>query len=79
MDPVTKAILQLRVVLVTYRQLNRQKPGDGEAAAAFRDRARPLLDTVESICGSDPEVAQVLAEVRGELDRLPAGAHASSE
>ena len=68
MDDVTKAEFQLRGVLVTYRQHLRQNPGDGDAAAAFRRRARPLLDSVESAYGAELEIARVLAEVRRELD-----------
>lgn len=68
MDDVTKAKFQLRVVLVTYRQHVARNPGDAAAAAAFRERARPLLDSVELDYASDPEIAQVLAEARRELD-----------
>ena len=68
MDHVTKAKLQVRAVLATYRQHNRQNPGDGEAAAVFRARALPILDAVELTSGSEPEVAQLLAEVRHELN-----------
>jgi hypothetical protein len=68
MDDVTKAKLQLRLVLATYRQQIARNPGDGDAAAEFRERARPLLNSVEVVCVSEPEVAQLLAEVRRELD-----------
>jgi hypothetical protein len=68
MDDVTKAKLQLRLVLATYRQQITRNPGDGDAAAAFRERALPLLNSVELVCGREPEVAQLLAEVRRELD-----------
>lgn len=68
MDHVTKAKLQLRVVLATYRQHMARNPGDGDAAAGFRERARPILDSVELAYAIEPEVAQVLAEVRRELD-----------
>ena len=68
MDPATKAQLQLRVVLSTYRQHVARNPGDDDADAAFRERARPLLDSVELLYGSEPEVAELLAKVRRELD-----------
>ena len=38
------------------------------AAATFRERARPLLNSVELAYASEPEVAQLLADVRRELD-----------
>jgi hypothetical protein len=71
MDDVTRAKLQLRIVLVTYRQQIVNHPGDGDAAAAFRERARHLLDSVEHDCGGEAEVARLLAEVRRELDGDP--------
>lgn len=68
MDDVTKAQFQLRVVLVTYRQHVSRNPGDPAAAAAFRERARPLLDSVERAHASEPQVAQLLAQAQSELD-----------
>lgn len=69
---VTIAKFQMRSVIVTYRQHVARHPGDGGAAAAFRERARPLLDSVELACGTKPGIAQLLAEARRELD---GGAH----
>ena len=68
MDHVTRAKLQLRIVLVTYRQHIARNLGDGDGAAAFRERARTILNSVELAHGSEAEVAEVLADVRRELD-----------
>ena len=70
MDHVTKAKLQLRLVIATYRQHVGRNSSDGDAAAAFRERASPILDLVELDHGHEPEVAQALAEVRRELDAV---------
>ena len=70
MDNVTKAKLQLRLVIATYRQHVARNSRDGDAAAAFRERALPILDSVELDHAHEPEVAQALAEVRHELDAL---------
>ena len=64
-DPQAKG--QLRVVLVTYRQHMAKNAGDDEAAAMFRERTRPILDAVESALGSEPEIAELLADLRREL------------
>ena len=68
MDDVTKAKLQVRLVVATFRQHITRNSVDGDAAAAFRERARPLLNSVELGYGTEPEVAQALAEARRELD-----------
>ena len=70
MDSVTKAKLQLRLVIATYRQHVARNSSEHDAAAAFRVRASPILDAVELDHGHEPEVAQALAEVRRELDAL---------
>ena len=66
-DNVTKAKLQLRLVIATYRQHVARNSSEGDAAAAFRERASPILDAVELNHGHEPEVAQAVAEVRREL------------
>ena len=68
MDPVTKAMLQVRLVIATYRQHVTRNPVDADAAAGFRERARPLLDSVDLVYGTESEVVQLLAEARRELD-----------
>lgn len=65
---VATAKLQIRVVLVTYRQHVRRN-GHAEAAP-FRERALPIIQAIELAQGHDPEVAQLLAEARRELDDL---------
>ena len=68
MDDVTKAKLQVRLVIATFRQHITRSSLDGDAAAVFRARAHPLLDKVERAHGAEPEVAEALAEARRELD-----------
>ena len=65
---VTNAKFQMRGVIVTYRQHIARHPGDREAAAAFRERALPLLDSVELVHGTKPGIAQLLADARHELE-----------
>ena len=69
-DHVTQAKLQLRLVTATYRQHVARTSSDGDAAAAFRERARPILDSVEFDHAHEPAVAQALAEVPREFDAV---------
>ena len=66
MEDVTRAKLQIRLVVVTFRQHLNRMPTD--AAEAFRARALPILESVDVLYGDAPDVAQLLAEARGELD-----------
>ena len=66
-DDVTKAKLQVRLVVATYRQQISRNIGDSAAAAAFRERAWPILEAVQRDHAGEPEIARVLAEARNEL------------
>ena len=58
--------LQIDVIRVTYRieRLRRDSP----TMQAFRERARSILDELESEARANPELAASLARARSELD-----------
>jgi hypothetical protein len=58
--------LQIEVVRVTYRIERRRR--DSTTMEAFRERARSILDELESEARATPELQASLAQARGELD-----------
>ena len=58
--------LQIEVIRVTYRIERRRR--DSPTMAAFRERARSILDELESEVRATPELQASLAQARGELD-----------
>lgn len=65
MDSDAKAKLQVRLLVVMYRQHIQRGGPDG--AAEFRERALPILRSVEVAHGNDLEVAQLLSDASREL------------
>ena len=58
--------LQIEVIRVTYRIERRRR--DAPTMQAFRDRARLILDELESSTRAHPDLHATLAEARRELD-----------
>ena len=58
--------LQIRAVRVTFRI--EQPRGSPETIAAFRSRARVLLDGLEEAVRPFPELERELADARAEVD-----------
>lgn len=58
--------LQIRAVRVTFRV--EQPRGTPESMAAFRSRARALLDALEEAVRPFPELERDLADARAEID-----------
>ena len=58
--------LQIEVVRVTYRVERTRR--DSPTMEAFRERARSILDELESRARGKPELQASLARARGELD-----------
>ena len=58
--------LQIEVVRVTLRIERRRR--DSPTMEAFRERARSILDELESEVGLRPELQAILAQARRELD-----------
>jgi hypothetical protein len=58
--------LQIEVIRVTYRIERRRR--DSPTMEAFRERARSILDELESEARKKPMLQASLARARGELD-----------
>jgi hypothetical protein len=58
--------LQIEVIRVTYRIERRRR--DSPTMQAFRERARSILDELESETRADPDLHASLAQARHELD-----------
>ena len=58
--------LQIEVVRVTYRIERRRR--DSSTMEAFRERARMILDELESAARAKPELQASLTQARDELD-----------
>lgn len=58
--------LQIRAIIVPYRVERHRR--DSATMAEFRLRARRMMDELEEVAASDPDLAKALAEARAEID-----------
>ncbi|MEA2652748.1 MAG: hypothetical protein QOI85_2469 [Chloroflexota bacterium] len=58
--------LQIRAILIPYRVEGRRR--DSTTMAAFRLRAREMIDALEEDASTDPELTKALTHARREIE-----------